>query len=112
MSHLRIFVKGGLQEAWIHAIGRRERAKRDKRERISGAASELFTRHGVSGVTTQQIADRADAAIGKLHLYASMKAELLIMAQNAKSTHLRLKQPPRRMAFAHPPCRAALRAPP
>jgi AcrR family transcriptional regulator len=65
-------------------IGRRERAKQDKRERILAAARELFTRHGVSGVTTQQIADRADVAIGTLYLYASTKAELLIMVQNAK----------------------------
>jgi AcrR family transcriptional regulator len=66
----------------------------------------VFTRHGVSGVTTQQVADRADVAIGTLYLYASTKAELLIMAQNAKFTDLRLKQPQRRMAFAHPHSRA------
>lgn len=65
-------------------IGRRERAKRDKRARILAAARELIARHGVSGVTTQQIADRADVAIGTLYLYASTKAELLIMVQNAK----------------------------
>jgi AcrR family transcriptional regulator len=65
-------------------IGRRERAKRHKRARILAAARELFARHGVGGVTTQQIADRADVAIGTLYLYASTKAELLIMVQNAK----------------------------
>ena len=65
-------------------IGRRERAKEDKRERITSAARELFGEHGVSGVTTQQIADRADVAIGTLYRYASTKAELLIMAQNNK----------------------------
>ena len=65
-------------------IGRRERAKQDKRERIMTAARELFVEHGVSGVTTQQIADRADVAIGTLYLYASTKAELLIMVQNEK----------------------------
>jgi AcrR family transcriptional regulator len=65
-------------------IGRRERAKRDKRARILAAARELFARHGVSGVTTQRIADRADVSIGTLYLYASTKAELLIMVQNAK----------------------------
>jgi AcrR family transcriptional regulator len=65
-------------------IGRRERAKQDKRERIVAAARELFGRHGVGAVTTQQIADRADVAIGTLYLYASTKAELLIMVQNAK----------------------------
>jgi AcrR family transcriptional regulator len=42
------------------------------------------SRHGVSGVATQQIADRAGVAIGTLYLYASTKAELLLMGQNAK----------------------------
>ncbi len=65
-------------------IGRRERAKQDKRERILTAARDLLAQHGVSGVTTQQIADRADVAIGTLYLYAATKAELLIMVQNEK----------------------------
>lgn len=64
--------------------GRRERAKADKRRRIMDAARALFAEHGVSGVTTQQIADRADVAIGTLYLYAATKAELLIMVQNQK----------------------------
>lgn len=64
--------------------GRRQRAKEDKRRRILAAASELFAAHGVTGVTTQQIADRADVAVGTLFLYASTKAELLIMVQNEK----------------------------
>jgi AcrR family transcriptional regulator len=33
------------------SIGRRERAKQDKRERIMAAARELLAQHGVSGVT-------------------------------------------------------------
>jgi AcrR family transcriptional regulator len=65
-------------------VGRRERAKRDKRERIMAAARELFAERGVSGVTTQQIADRADVAIGTLYRYAATKAELPIMVQNEK----------------------------
>ncbi|MFD7937046.1 TetR/AcrR family transcriptional regulator [Streptomyces sp. NPDC059755] len=65
-------------------IGRRERAKQDKRERIMTAARELFVEHGVDKVTTQQVARRADVAIGTLYLYASTKAELLIMVQNEK----------------------------
>lgn len=65
-------------------IGRRERSKQDKRERIRAAARELFALHGVGGVTTQQIADNADVAIGTLYLYAATKAELLIMVQNQK----------------------------
>src|SRR6185437_10196120 len=48
------------------------------------AARELFAEHGVSGVTTQQIANQADIAIGTLYHYASTKAELLIMVQNEK----------------------------
>ena len=46
---------------------------------------ELFAEHGVGGVTTQQVADRADVTIGTLYLYASTKAELLIMVQNRSS---------------------------
>jgi AcrR family transcriptional regulator len=65
-------------------IGRREWAKQDKRECIRAGARELFAEHGVRGVTTQQVADRADIAIGTLYLYASTKAELLIMVQNQK----------------------------
>lgn len=65
-------------------IGRRERSKQDKRQRITVAAKELFALHGVGGVTTQQIADHADIAIGTLYLYAATKAELLIMVQNQK----------------------------
>jgi len=64
--------------------GRRERAKEDKQRRIEQAARALFAERGVGGVTTQQIADRADVAIGTLYLYAATKAELLIMVQNRK----------------------------
>ncbi|MDQ0632733.1 AcrR family transcriptional regulator [Arthrobacter pascens] len=66
------------------APGRRERGKQDKRERIMLAARDLFALHGVRRVTTQQIADQADVAIGTLYLYAATKAELLIMVQNRK----------------------------
>ncbi len=49
------------------------------------ARCELFAEPGVGGVTTQQVADRADVAIDTLYLYASTKAELLIMVQNQSS---------------------------
>ena len=65
-------------------IGRREQAKQDKRERILAAARRLFAERGVSEVTTAQIAGQADVAVGTLYLYASTKAELLIMVQNEK----------------------------
>lgn len=65
-------------------LGRREREKQEKRRRISAAVHELFAQHGVARVTTQQIADRADVAVGTLYLYASTKAEMLVMVQNEK----------------------------
>lgn len=65
-------------------VGRMDRSKHDKRQRIGAAARELFALHGVGGVTTQQIADHADIAIGTLYLYAVTKTELLIMVQNQK----------------------------
>ncbi len=63
--------------------GRRERNKQEKLERITAAASELFTEHGADEVTTQQIADRADIGAGTLFLYARSKGELLLLVQNS-----------------------------
>ncbi|GMA34454.1 hypothetical protein GCM10025876_06580 [Demequina litorisediminis] len=63
-------------------LGRRERNKQLKRERITAAASALFAEHGVDDVTTQQIADAADVGTGTLFLYAKSKAELLLLVQN------------------------------
>ena len=65
-------------------VGRRERNKQAKLERIMAAASELFAEHGVDEVTTQQIADKADIGTGTLFLYAKTKGELLLMVQNAQ----------------------------
>jgi AcrR family transcriptional regulator len=64
-------------------LGRRERNKQAKLERITAAAAELFAEHGVDDVTTQQIADRADVGTGTLFLYAKNKGELLLLVQNA-----------------------------
>ena len=65
-------------------VGRRERNKQAKLERIITAASELFAEHGVDEVTTQQIADNADIGTGTLFLYAKTKGELLLLVQNAQ----------------------------
>ncbi len=65
-------------------VGRRERNKQAKLERIITAASELFGKHGVDEVTTQQIADKADIGTGTLFLYAKTKGELLLLVQNAQ----------------------------
>ncbi|PPF45414.1 TetR family transcriptional regulator [Pseudoclavibacter sp. AY1F1] len=64
-------------------LGRRERNKLDKLERITAAAGELFAQRGVDFVTTQEIADRADIGTGTLFLYAKTKGELLLLVQNS-----------------------------
>jgi AcrR family transcriptional regulator len=63
-------------------VGRRERNKQEKLDRITAAASRLFAKHGVDEVTTQQIADEADIGTGTLFLYAKSKGELLLLVQN------------------------------
>jgi AcrR family transcriptional regulator len=63
-------------------VGRRERNKREKLDRIVAAASELFAEHSIDDVTTQQIADKADIGAGTLFLYAKTKGELLLLVQN------------------------------
>jgi AcrR family transcriptional regulator len=65
-------------------VGRRERNKQAKLERITTAASELFAEHGVDEVTTQQIAEKADIGTGTLFLYAKTKGELLLLVQNTQ----------------------------
>lgn len=64
-------------------VGRRERNKQAKLDRIIAAATELFAEHGVDEVTTQQIAEAADIGSGTLFLYAKTKGELLLMVQNS-----------------------------
>src|ERR687897_2737916 len=68
-------------------VGRRERNKLQKLDRIMTAARELFAEHGVDEVTTQQIADKADIGTGTLFLYAKTKGELLLLVQNAGYAH-------------------------
>lgn len=65
------------------SVGRRERNKQAKLERIVAAAGDLFAARGVDDVTTQEIADAADIGTGTLFLYARTKGELLLLVQNA-----------------------------
>lgn len=64
-------------------VGRRERNKQQKLDRITAAARELFAERGVDEVTTQEIADKADIGAGTLFLYAKSKGELLLLVQNS-----------------------------
>ncbi|MCW6003440.1 TetR/AcrR family transcriptional regulator [Micromonospora sp. CPCC 205371] len=72
-------------------VGRRERNKQEKLDRITAAAGELFAEHGVDEVTTQQIADKADIGTGTLFLYAKNKGELLLLVQNSTYADALLK---------------------
>ena len=60
-------------------LGRRERNKQEKLERIVGAARRLFHDRGFAETTTQQIAEEADIGTGTLFLYARSKEDLLVM---------------------------------
>lgn len=60
-------------------MGRRERAKADKRARILAAARTLLAQNGFDRMTMAQVADDADVAVGTVFQYASTKAELLMM---------------------------------
>ena len=64
-------------------VGRRERNKQQKLDRITTAARELFAERGVDEVTAQEIADKADIGAGTLFLYAKNKGELLLLVQNS-----------------------------
>lgn len=64
-------------------VGRRERNKQQKLERITAAARELFADRGVDEVTAQEIAARADIGAGTLFLYVKNKGELLLLVQNS-----------------------------
>jgi len=58
---------------------RREQNKLDKRERIVAATRELLTSDGYDAMTIRGIATRAQVGVGTIFLYASTKAELLLM---------------------------------
>lgn len=64
-------------------VGRRERNKQAKLDRITAAATALFAEHGADDVSTQQIAEAADIGAGTLFLYVKSKGELLLLVQNA-----------------------------
>lgn len=83
MEHHHSLFPKDTMTADTRPLGRRERNKLDKLERITAAAGELFAERGVDDVTTQEIADRADIGTGTLFLYAKTKGELLLLVQNS-----------------------------
>jgi AcrR family transcriptional regulator len=65
--------------AAVVEIGRAERNKRDKRDRLVRAARELFQTKGFEKTTTSEIADLADVGKGTLFFHAKSKEALLVM---------------------------------
>jgi len=63
----------------VPRVGRRERNKQEKLNRILVAARALFRAKGFEGTTTQEIAEAADIGSGTLFLYAKSKEDLLVM---------------------------------
>lgn len=62
--------------------GARERNKLDKRDRITAAAWEVFSREGFEASSTNAIAERAGVAKGTLFLYAADKEDLLLLVMH------------------------------
>ncbi len=65
-------------------LGRRDRNMQDKRRRIVQAATRLFEDRGYDGVTTHEVSEKADIAVGTLFRYAASKSELLLLVYNDK----------------------------
>ena len=68
-----------VREDQLRGLGRTERNKRDKLERIRRAARRLFERKGFDTATMREIAEAADIGHGTLFLYAASKEDLLVM---------------------------------
>jgi AcrR family transcriptional regulator len=60
-------------------LGKRERNKLDKQQRIRDAARRLFEEKGYQETTVRDIADQAGIALGTVFLYASDKRDLLFL---------------------------------
>src|SRR5882672_1583760 len=60
----------------------REKKKLETRERIRGAAADLFTRRGYGAATMRQIAKRAHVGLGTLFNYAEDKRDLVFLIFN------------------------------
>ncbi len=63
----------------LQPLGRVERKKRDKADRITRVARRLFARQGFEATTMREIAVAADIGHGTLFLYAAKKEDILVM---------------------------------
>jgi AcrR family transcriptional regulator len=70
------------------APGLRERNKREKLERITAAARDLFRAKGFEETTAREICERAGVGTGTLFLYVRDKRELLFLTFEADARRL------------------------
>lgn len=84
-------------------LGRRERAKAEKRARILASARALFEERGFERTSMSEVARAADVAEGTVFQYAATKVELLMMVVDALwGAHERATTTPSLSAFAAP----------
>lgn len=76
----------------IPATSRRARKKAAAREQIIATAMELFSRHGLEGVTVDHIADVADLGKGTIYNYFKTKEDIVVayMVEKEKQVQARL----------------------
>lgn len=70
-------------------LGRRERRKREVRDRIYGAARELFARQGFEATTVDEIAEAADVVPATFFNHFQSKQALLTLMTGEVVDHLR-----------------------
>ena len=63
----------------LRELGRRERSKQDRLNRIKRAARTLFVKHGYDATTTRAIARSAKVGLGTIFRYVEDKSDLLIL---------------------------------
>ena len=89
-------------------LGRRERAKAEKRARILAAARALFEERGFERTSMSEVARAADVAEGTVFQYAATKTDLLMMVVDALwGAHEQAMTTPARATSAAPATRTA-----
>src|SRR6201997_5776439 len=60
-----------------------------KRERLIGAACELFSRQGIAGTTLAHIAEAAEVPLGNMYYYFKTKDEIVAAVVEARTEEIR-----------------------
>jgi len=68
---------------------RRARKKAAARERIIATAMELFSRHGLEGVTVEHIADVVDLGKGTIYNHFKTKEDIVVLTWWRKRSRFR-----------------------